>query len=461
MEKSYIVIPVFTDPFLHPLHKNNKLSFLYVREYDMGKKLGEARIISELNPDCTEMCEDISWLSEKKGLIVTPDSKTLQALLPEYRNVLDVTHAYWWLYNKPLDLNVRNNTIEFLSNKYYNVKKLNEIIPLMTHKEYCNEVCDRILDFLSKDLKTLMNDDSWFADGGSIDPIKAFYNIEKQGIKVTDDVCDIFDIRVKKHISDSKLYSQYNLLTTTGRPSNAFGTVNFAALPPEKRKAFIPENDYFVDFDFDAYHLRLIGNLVGFSFSAGGWEGKSVHEYFANHYGCSYDEAKQKTFQILYGGIRDEHRKLSPFFNKTYVYINKKWNEINTHNCVYTDIYRRKLLFKNYEDLNRNKLFNYLIQAYETEMNIKKILDIQDYLLGKHGYRVKKTKLVLYGYDSFLFDFAEQDGVETLREIKTILEDKICWLPINRIEPPVEPYFVTKSKMGLNYGEMSDITKRL
>ena len=70
-------------------------------------------------------------------------------------------------------------------------------------------------------------------------------------------------------------------MTTTGRPSNSFGTVNFAALPPEKRKAFIPENDYLVEFDFDAYHLRLIGNLVGFDFNSGNWEGTSVHEYFA------------------------------------------------------------------------------------------------------------------------------------------------------------------------------------
>ena len=118
MEKSYIVIPVFTDPFLHPLHKNNKLSFLYVREYDMRDTLGETRIISELNPDCTEMCEDYSWLSEKKGLIVTPDSKILQSILHKYRNCLDVNHSHWWIYNKPLDLNIRNNAIDFLSNKY-------------------------------------------------------------------------------------------------------------------------------------------------------------------------------------------------------------------------------------------------------------------------------------------------------------------------------------------------------
>ena len=455
MNKSYIVIPVFTDPFLHPLHKNNKLSFLYVREYDMRDTLGETRIISELNPDCTEMCEDYSFLSKKEGLIITPYSKILQSILPEYRNCLDVNHAHWWLYNKPLDLNIRNNAIEFLSNKYYNVKKLNEIIPISKHKEYCDEVCVRIKDFIHKDLKTLMKDDSWFGNEGGIQPLKAFSDIEKQGIKVSDDVCDIFDIRVKKHISDGKLYSQYNLLTTTGRPSNSFGTVNFAALPPEKREVFIPENDYFVEFDFDAYHLRLIGNLVGFKFPTD----ISVHEYFAKKYGCEYDEAKQKTFQILYGGIREEHKKLSGFFDLTYDYINDKWNEINTHNLVFTDIYRRKILFENYKDLNRNKLFNYLIQAYETEMNIKKILHIQEYLDGiTYDCKKKKTKLVLYGYDSFLFDFSEEDGVKTLKQIKMILEDK--WdLPTNRVD--YKPYFLTKVKMGNTYGSMKDITKRL
>ena len=91
----------------------------------------------------------------------------------------------------------------------------------------------------------------------------------------------------------------------------------------------------------------------------------------------------------------------------------------------------------------------YLIQALETELNVKKILLIQDYLLDK------KTKLVLYGYDSFLFDFSKQDGVETLKEIKRILEVK------TDVPGDTEPYFYTKSKMGLNYGEMQNITERL
>jgi len=419
----YYVIPIFSDPYLHPLHKDNGLSTLYVQDIDSTE---DPFFIIQKHPDSDKFLEDYKWLKEE--MIITPDAKTLLHIYP-FEFVIDL-NAMWWLKtNKPFNIDsIRNNAIDFLSNKFYNVKKLNEIIPLSKHNEYCSELVDKMCDV------TIGNDEYM------VDVVKAFHSIEKNGIKVSNDICDIFDMRVKKHISNGKLYSQYNLWTTTGRPSNSFGTVNFAALPPEKRKGFVAENDYLVEFDFDAYHLRLIADLINYDFGK-----ESVHEHLAEHYGCSYEESKQRTFKLLYGGIDKETREKVPFFNKTYDYINEKWNEINRYNSVSTDIYRRKLIYENYQDLNRNKVFNYLIQSFETESNIKKILSIQDYLLDK------KTKLVLYGYDSFLFDFSKQDGVETLKDIKSILEAGIS----------LENKHYTKSKMGLNYGEMSDITKRL
>ena len=414
----YCVIPIFKEPFLHPLHENNGLSALWVQP----ESAEEPFFIIQKHPDSDDILQDYKWLDEE--LIQTPDKKLLNHFY-EFKDVVDKNFIWWNETGKPFEKNISNNAIDFLSNKYYNVKKLNEIIPLSKHNEYCSDVYEGMARAYTGENDDYMND-----------AIKAFTSIEKNGIKVSDDICDIFDIRVKKHISNGKLYSQYNLWTTTGRPSNSFGSVNFAALPPEKRKGFIAENDYLVEFDFDAYHLRLIADLVGYhTFGE-----ESVHEHLAKWYECSYEESKQKTFRLLYGGIDKKTREKVPFFDLTHKYINKKWNEINTHNLVFTDIYRRKLLFKNYDNLNRNKVFNYLIQALETESNIKKILSIQDYLLEK------KTKLVLYGYDSFLFDFSNQDGVETLKDIKSILE---------------EGKHFTKSKMGLNYGEMQDITKRL
>ena len=414
----YCIIPIFKDPFLHPLHKDNGLSALWCQV----ESAEEPFFIIEHHPDSDKFMEDYKWLDEE--WIVTPDKKILNHFY-EFKDVWDLNFVHWLETGKPFENNVRNNAIDFLSNKFYNVKKLNEIIPLSKHNEYCSDV------YRGMAKPYVGGTDDYYMNEFT----EAFWSIEQNGVKVSDNVCDIFDERVRKHISNGKLYSQYNLWTTTGRPSNSFGSVNFAALPPEKRKAFVPENNSLIEFDFDAYHLRLIADLVDYDFGK-----DSVHKHLAEHYECSYEESKQRTFKLLYGGIDKETREKVPFFNKVHNYINKKWSEINTHNCVYTDIYRRKLLFKNYKDMNRNKVFNYLIQAYETESNIKKILLIQDYLLGK------KTKLVLYGYDSFLFDFANEDGVKTLRDIKSILEENKHY---------------TKSKMGLNYGEMEDITKRL
>ena len=413
----YCVIPIFKEPFLHPLHENNGLSALWVKPKD-----DKSFFIIQKHPDSDKVLEDFKWLNEHT--ILTPDKKILNHFY-EFDKVTDINYLYWDDTGKPFEKHITNNAIDFLSNKYYNVKKLNEIIPLSKHNEYCNDIVKSMNNLIFDSNDEYMND-----------VVRAFTSIEQNGIKVSDDICDIFDMRVKKHISNGKLYSQYNLWTTTGRPSNSFGSVNFAALPPEKRKGFVAENDYLVEFDFDAYHLRLIADLVGYhTFGE-----ESVHEHLSKWYECSYEESKQRTFKLLYGGIDKETREKVPFFDLTHKYINSKWNEINTHNLVFTDIYRRKLLFNNYDDLNRNKVFNYLIQALETESNIKKILSIQDYLLEK------KTKLVLYGYDSFLFDFSNEDGVETLKDIKSILEENKHY---------------TKAKMGLNYGEMKDITKRL
>ena len=142
----------------------------------------------------------------------------------------------------------------------------------------------------------------------------------------------------------------------------------------------------------------------------------------------------------MYGGIDKDITKSIPFFGKVQTFIDKKWNEFNKNNCVKTDIYRRTLLKDNLSDMNRNKLFNYIIQAHETETNIKTIIDLKYYLLNR------KTKLVLYGYDSFLFDIHKDDRVQVFRELRNILERN---------------GHLTKVKVGKNYGEMVDMTEKI
>ena len=105
-------------------------------------------------------------------------------------------------------------------------------------------------------------------------------------------------------------------------------------------------------------------------------------------------------------------------------------------------IYNRRMYKKNLQDMNPSKLFNYMVQLLETENNIK----ILNNLLPEiESYN---SKLILYNYDSFLFDFDyKNDGLEYLKKIKKFLE---C-----------DGKFPTTTTMGDNYHEMEDITEKL
>ena len=63
--------------------------------------------------------------------------------------------------------------------------------------------------------------------------------------------------------------------------------------------------------------------------------------------------------------------------------------------------------------MNPQKLFNYLLQNLETSMNVRILWDIIQVLRGK------KTKLVLYTYDSFLFDYDDNESyvIDDIKEV--------------------------------------------
>ena len=114
----YCVIPIFKDPNLHPLHKNNGLSALWCQP----ESTEEPFFVIQKHPDSDKFMEDYKWLNEK--LIMTPDKKLLNHFY-EFEDVVDKNFIWWNETGKPFDNNIRNNAIDFLSNKFYNVKKLN------------------------------------------------------------------------------------------------------------------------------------------------------------------------------------------------------------------------------------------------------------------------------------------------------------------------------------------------
>ena len=239
--------------------------------------------------------------------------------------------------------------------------------------------------------------------------------------------------------TDGMVYSEYNIFTSTGRPSNRFGGTNFAALNKKdgSRKPYISrfKSGVLVEMDYDAYHLRLIGDRINYEFGK-----DSVHEHMAKFYGVDYEESKRMSFQYLYGHIPYEVSQINPFFCKVEDYIKELWSEYNNKEFILSDIYSKRIYRKNLTDMNANKLFNYTIQLMETENNMKVLSElipkIKDY----------KSKLILYSYDSFLLDFNMEDGLDYIMKVKEILEQK--------------GKYPVKVSWGLNYHEMKDITEK-
>jgi hypothetical protein len=218
-----------------------------------------------------------------------------------------------------------------------------------------------------------------------------FNQLERAGIKVDPQLFEqYFDQQV-----DEFIYTQYNLNTLTTRPSNAFNNINFSALNKDnnERECFIPRNQSFIEFDISAYHPTLLANLCGYDFGS-----DDIHLSFSKMYGVDYAKAKEITFKQLYGGIWKEYETLD-FFRQVKAYTDDLWKLFNTNGYIKCPISDHKFVKNDLENMNPQKLLNYVLQNLETANNVLILYDIFKILRGKN------TKLVLYVYDSFLFDY--------------------------------------------------------
>jgi hypothetical protein len=239
-----------------------------------------------------------------------------------------------------------------------------------------------------------------------------FYNIETNGIKV-DKNCfiDYYQGKLTNpqfSLNRSKIHTQYNLYTTTSRPSNTFNSINFAALHKDdgERTCFKPENDKFIELDFQGYHPRLIGEMIGFDFP----KDKNTYDVLGEMLDVSSYAAKELTFKQLYGGVWSEYRN-KPFFKDVLKYTDSIWDTYQYGGSFKCE----NKIFMPDANMTRSKLFNYIVQSKETSTNVQLLELVFNKLEGK------KTKLVLYTYDAFLFDYSNEDG-DIIQDIINILE---------------------------------------
>jgi hypothetical protein len=289
----------------------------------------------------------------------------------------------------------------FFYQKHRKQKDINRLIPVVKHYEYCETIF--------RDLKPFNLDCSddycqWFNKKSSI----VFSAIEANGIKINKD-------EFKKHFErdpeDEFVFTSYNLKTLTTRPSNKFGGINYAALNKENgcRKSFIPRNDVFVELDISAYHPTLSGKLVGYNFGD-----DDIHKAFASMYNVDYKKAKELTFKQLYGGVFKQYENLE-FFQRVKIYTDDLWERFQSQGYIKMPQSGYILRKEDTQDMKPQKLFNYVLQNLETSTNVLILWEILKLLRGK------KTKLVLYTYDAFLFD-VDKEEKQLIKEIQKLIK---------------------------------------
>ena len=409
-----IVIPIQCDKNKHPL--DTELCLLYVKLLDGNL---EEYVLPFRHSDAINLKDRYIKKTWTLRDVFTYDKKKLLHFV-KWKNITDMQMHYYMSKNEPLPIDdITTNAHEYFYRTHYKTKNINCVIPIMKHIEWCRKLVDhlKVTVFVkpgSKSVFKIYNDDV----------IGNLQYIERSGLQTT----------------NGMVYSEYNPYTATGRPSNRFGGMNFAALNKSdgSRKQFISrygKDGMLIEMDYDAYHLRLIGDVIDYKFPKG-----SVHKHMAKLYNVGYDEAKSLSFQYLYGHIPDRVLKKNPFFKKVQVYIDEVWDQYKSSNSIKSDIYNKRIRKENLSNMNKNKVFNYLIQLTETESNMRMLTELIPKI---DGY---KSKLILYSYDSFLFDFYMPDGLNFIHKVKKIIEQS--------------GKFPVKVCKGWNYHEMKDITEK-
>ena len=400
----YLINKQYKEAFIEivPYHNNihptlNGVSLVYFRPSIEQKGymlcIAHSETLSVNKTHIDALLHNIEWLwvRDKKNALYYFQIKGLRdvnILVPPYIQDPTPTHTYFY-------------------NKYPDNKELNKIVPVVKHYEYCENIYNKTKQHFTHDLPEYFD---FYNNKSTL----AFLGIEKNGITINETV---FNQHFKPSnpiysIGNSKVFTHYNLFTTTRRPSNSFNGVNFAALNKDSgaRESFIPQNDEFIELDISAYHPHLAARLVAMDFN-----GQDVHQTFADLYGTSYQEAKELTFKQLYGGVFKEYEHIE-FFQQVKKFITITWDEFNNSGQVIVPTSSYCFKKDKLDNMNPQKLFNYILQNLETATNVCILMDIHRLLKGK------KTKLVLYTYDSFLFDYSADENL--IDEIKNIFNNK-------------------------------------
>lgn len=408
-KNNIVMIPILNNNVEHS--SVNTLCLMYICELNSENEY----LLSFSHPDTISHLElgDLETLNSINLKYVYDKKKMLQ--IYEFDNLQDISLMQYLRINKNINVEkYLTKAHQFIYKQFPQYVLNNQLIPILKHVEMCKVLTKKFMPIIQKHIDS--QEFQFYNEQASI----AFSELEEHGLYVNkDELVHNFGDNVIKHIKSDKVYTRYNFNTITGRPSNSFGGINYAALnkSDKSRECFVSRFGKYgtlLEFDYVACHLYLIADIIDYRFP----NGLTGHEYMASQY---FDvsnptqemikKSKAITFQQMYGHVNKKYEHIE-FYKQLQEFVNLIWIE-HYANKEYIPVIERKIPIID----NKQKLFNYFVQNYETKRNIPLIIEINKLL------RNYNSKLVLYTYDSFLIDFDVHDGKKVIQKIKSILTE--------------------------------------
>jgi hypothetical protein len=185
-------------------------------------------------------------------------------------------------------------------------------------------------------------------------------------------------------------YIKYNPFgTKTGRLTTQKKSFPILTVDKKFRKVLKPNNNWFVEFDYNAAEVRVLLGLLGVEQPRIDIHDYNAYELFDGN--LTRDESKKRLFSWLYNpNALDE--ELSKLYNR------ERIKEMFWDGKYVKTFYNRKIEADEYHSVN------YIIQSTCSDMILEKAIAINKMLEGK------KSKIAFIIHDSIVLDYANEDG---------------------------------------------------
>ena len=304
------------------------------------------------------------------------EGKTIDEICP--------THLVeeWGLISNKLKAFVRSNKLAKVSlaeNCFF------DVTPERFLLEFCqlkNEICEWVFekyprpenyDHMERIAKVL-SDIKYRKVKLELSPLRKWYH-EKRAR----------DLYRKLH--DKELFCDYNQYgSVTGRLTLFPGSFPLMNLKKEYREIVKPNNDLFIELDYNSAEVRVVLALMGMEQPE-----EDIHEYHANKlYNCSRDEAKKRFFAWLYNPNSEDHISSGQYDRDMILSRYRSDDQIE-------NLFKRKIKCDDFH------AFNYLIQSTCADMVLDRMCDIYELL------SLRRTYIAYTLHDSIILDYSIED----------------------------------------------------